>query len=90
MNKRQKEETFITGLKLELKNGFLVMTAQEGHYGTDEEVVVFGCIRYVAGGILRMVTCMALASRWPSFLQFFMLIKFNIGLSLVLRLYFLL
>ena len=67
-------------LKQRLKNVVLVTTLQKREcYGTNAEVVEFGCLECVASGTLFMVTNDIFASRWPSFLKFFILIKFNIG-----------
>jgi len=53
-------------------------------YGTNAEVVEFGCLKCAASGTLFMVAYGIFASRWPSFLKFFMLIKFNIGFFLLM------
>ena len=70
-------------LKQQLKRVSLVTTLQKRkNYGTNAEVVEFGCFKCAADGTLLMVTYVIFASRWPSFLKFFILIKFNIGLLL--------
>jgi hypothetical protein len=76
-------------LKQQLKNVVLVTTLQNReYYGTNAEVVQFGYLKCVAGGTLFVVTYDIFASRLPSFLKFFMLIKFNIGFFLLIRFYF--
>ena len=67
-------------LKQQLKNVVLVTNLQKmEYYGTNAEVMEFGCLKCVAGGTLFMVIYGIFASRWPSFLKFFILIKFYIG-----------
>jgi hypothetical protein len=67
-------------LKQQLKNVMLVTTLQKReYYGTNAEVVKFGCLKCVADGTLFMVTHGIFASRWPSFLKFFILIQFYNG-----------
>ena len=75
-------------LKQQLKNVRVTTLQKREYYGTNAEVVEFGCLMCVAGGTLFMVTCDIFASRWPSFLKFFILIKFNIGFLLLMRFYF--
>jgi hypothetical protein len=76
-------------LKQQLKNIVLVTTLQNReYYGTNAEVVEFWCLKCVAGASLFMVTYGIFASRWHSFLKFFILIKFNIGFFLLMRFYF--
>jgi hypothetical protein len=63
-----------------------VTILEKDNYGTDAQVVAFGCMRSVADGTLLMVICVTFASRCPSSLKLHILIKFNIGFFLLLRL----
>jgi hypothetical protein len=55
-------------LKQYLKNVLRVtILEKKENYGTDAQVVEFGCMGSIAGGTLLMVTCVTFASRWPSF-----------------------
>lgn len=76
-------------LKQQLKNVLLVMILEKKQsYGTDAQVMEFGCVRNLVGGSLLMATCAAFAVRCPSFVKLFIFITFNAGLLLLLRLYF--
>lgn len=76
-------------LKQQLKNVVFVTTLQNREcYGTNAEVVEFGCLKCVTSGTLFMVTYGIFASIWPSFLKFFILIKFNIGFFLLMGFHF--
>ena len=81
--------SYLVILKRQLKNIMPVTTLQKKEKcGTDVEVVGLGCTRSVAGGTFLMVTCVTCALMCPVFLILFILRKCNIGIFLLLRLYF--
>jgi hypothetical protein len=56
--------------------------------GNDVQFVEYRCTRIEAGGTLLMITCAIFALRCLNFLKIFILIKFSIGLFLLLKLFF--
>ena len=75
-------------LKQQLKNVLHVTTLEtKKNHGTDAQVVEFGCMRTIASGILDSYLC-DICIAVPKLPKIFILIKLNIGLFLLLRLYF--
>jgi len=77
-------------LKQQLKNVLPVTVLEnKGNYGTVAKVVEFWGKRSVVGGnSLDGYVCVTLASRYPSSIKLLILMKFNVGLFLLLRLKF--
>lgn len=66
----------------------MTVLEEKGNYGTVAKVVELGASGVQWMGTFLMVTCVTLASRYPSSIKLLILMKFSIGLFLLLILKF--